>query len=183
MQKWKWTRARQQHLCVLDKFDWGFNSAIPTQFYNPVTPRVIFGIRPPAHTFNSEFAFKSRIPSVEKSGNPGSRKTFWPPQLAGSTFLPINTLACPTRSTQYSQGQTIRACARAVGPGKRQKGQRFNHINARKSWYGLEGDGPNSSSQKQGLSGLTSGHDERILPSRGFPRWLRKRKGVHFLIS
>ena len=58
-----------------------------------------------------------------------------------------------------------------------QKGQRFSHINARKSWRGLVGDGPNSSSHKRGLSGFTSGHDESILPARGFPRWLRERKG------
>ena len=56
-------------------------------------------------------------------------------------------------------------------------------VNARKSWHGLEGDGPNSSSLKRGLSGFTSGHDKSILPARGFPRWLRKRKGVLFLIS
>ena len=57
-----------------------------------------------------------------------------------------------------------------------QKGQRFNHINARKSWYGLEGDGPNSSSQKQGLSGLTSGHDENLARS-GFPALVAQEKG------
>ena len=133
--------------------------------------------------FQFRIYFQIPNPSFEKSGNPGSRKTYWPTQQAGSTFLRTNTLACPARSTQYSQDETIRACARAAGQGKRQKGQRFNHINARKTWHGLEGDGSNSSSHKRGLSGFTSGHDESILPAWGFPRWLRQRKGVLFLIS
>ena len=41
----------------------------PIGFFAPVIPRVIFGIPPPAHTFNpksrSDFALKSRIPSFK----------------------------------------------------------------------------------------------------------------------
>ena len=44
-------------------------SGSPIGFFNPVIPRAIFGIPPPAHTFNPEslpdFAVKSRIPSFK----------------------------------------------------------------------------------------------------------------------
>ena len=42
----------------------------PIGSFNPVIPRVIFGVLPPAHTFNPEsrlvFAFKSQIPNPVK---------------------------------------------------------------------------------------------------------------------
>ena len=41
----------------------------PIGSFNPLNPRVIFGVPPPAHNFNPEsrldFAFKSRIPSFK----------------------------------------------------------------------------------------------------------------------
>ena len=108
--KWKWIRARQQYLCVLDKFE-GFQYVL--QFCNPdtiscnsVIPTVIFCIPPPKPAY-----FQSQIPSFT------DRKAFLPPDLAGSTFLQWTPwLAQPG---QLSQGEKIRACASAVGLGKR----------------------------------------------------------------
>ena len=94
-----------------------FSSAIPTQFRGiPFFRGLFFASHLPSrHTFNPE----SR---ASNKGNPGSRKTYLPPHLAGSTFLHINTLACPARSTQSGwDNQNMRECC---CPG--QKNQRFS---------------------------------------------------------
>ena len=101
---------------------WGFpvlffSSAIPTQFRGiPLSRGLFFASHLPSrHTFNPE----SR---ASNKGNPGSRKTYLPLHLAGSTFLHINTLACPARSTQSRwDNQNMRECC---CPG--QKNQRFS---------------------------------------------------------
>ena len=99
---------------------------------------------------------------------PDAEKPVGHPHLAGSTFLQL------AQPGQLSQGGTIRTCARAVGPGKRVNVSLIKP--PPKSWHRLEGDGPNLSSYKRSLSGFPSGHDKSILPARGFPRWLLKRK-------
>ena len=142
-----------------------------TILYNPVIPRVIFGIPLPAHTFNSEFAFKSRIP-----------KNLLATATSRVNFSPYKHLGLPSQVNSVQSRQDNQSMRKSCWLG--QKGQRFfSDINDGKTWHHLEGDGPNSSSHKQGLSGFTSGHDKSILPARGFPRWFRERKGVLFLIS
>ena len=121
-------------------------------------------------------------PDLQMMEIPDHRKAFLPPQLAGSAFLQWTPwLAQPG---QLSQGDTIRACASAVGSGK-SNGKRVNvflekHLQklarpARRMTHFF--------SRKRGLSGFPSGQDGSILPARGFPRWLRKRKKVLFLTS
>ena len=45
-----------------------------TTLYNPVIPRVIFGIPPPTHAFNSEFTFKSRTRASKNREIPDPEK-------------------------------------------------------------------------------------------------------------
>ena len=49
----------------------------PIAFFNPVIPRVIFGIPPPVHTFNPESRVSNRENPESRGlnkGYPGSRK-------------------------------------------------------------------------------------------------------------
>ena len=73
---------------------------------NSVIPTVIFCIPPPKPAY-----VQSQIPSFT------DRKAFLPPSLAGSTFLQWTPWLAQPR--QLSQGEKIRACASAVGLGKR----------------------------------------------------------------
>ena len=118
---------------------------------------------------------------ASNKGNLGSRKTLLATPTSWVNFSPYKHLGLPSQVNSVQSRQDKQNMRKSCWPG--QKGERFSPINARKSWHGLERDGPNSSSHKRGLNGFTSGHDESILPARGFPRWLRERKRVLFLIS